>query len=83
MSTKSTIFLTNDANEHCYFDCAGQHISRKTGQVHDEITIEFSKKNIIVEGDDDEDLIITITNVDSELYKIFEQLINVVPKELK
>jgi len=82
MSSKNTIFLTNDKNEHAYFDCSDQ-FKNKEGLIKDTITIEFSKSNISIEGEDAEDLIISIHNVDSELYKIFEQIGTLATKEQK
>ena len=82
MSTKSTIFYTNDFDEHCYEDCAEPH-TNKEGLRKDAISIEFDKKNIRIDANDDDCLCITITNVDSDLYKIFERLGEIVPKHLK
>ena len=62
MSTKSTIILTDD-NEHWYHDCTDN-----------EITLEFSKKNIRIDANDDEDLVISITNLNSEIYKVLSKL---------
>lgn len=63
MSSKSTIFLTND-NEHCYSDC-----NQRT-DLGDVITVEFDKKNINIIANDETDLIIEISP-GSELYEIF------------
>lgn len=72
MSTKRTIFLTKE-NEHCYKDCAEKLID-VNGNRKDAITIEFDKKNIVIDVNDDQDLIITITNPDCDLYEIFSRL---------
>lgn len=82
MSSKNTIFLTNDHNEHCYFDGDNPHETNK-GEFKQAITIELSKNNISIDGEDADDLVISIHNVDSELYKIFENLGKIVPKNLK
>ena len=62
MSTKSTILLTKD-NEHWYRDGT-------------EITLELSKRNVHVDLNDDEEIIITVTNPDSEIYKVLADLNN-------
>lgn len=72
MSTKSTIFLTG-MGEHCYEDCS-KPLEKSNGEVVNAITIEFDKKNIRIDENDEWDLIITITNPDSEVYQIFESL---------
>lgn len=72
MSTKSTIYLTHD-NEHCYDDCV-DYIKDKNNKLHNKITIEFDKRNIEIVCNDESDLIIEITNPDSDLYKLFNNL---------
>ena len=59
MSTKATIFLTED-NEHCYEEV-----------IDDTIIMEFSKDNIKIICDDQLDLIIEIKK-GSELYKLIK-----------
>jgi|CXWK01.1.fsa_nt_gi hypothetical protein len=59
MSTKATIFLTED-NEHCYEEV-----------IDDTIIMEFSKDNIKIICDDELDLIIEIKK-GSELYKLIK-----------
>lgn len=68
MSTKSTIILTKD-NEHWYSDCSEQLTEKK-----DAITLEFSKRNVRVDFNDDEDIVITVTNPDCEIYQILSDL---------
>lgn len=68
MSTKSTILLTND-NEHWYKD-SSEILSNGEAS----ITLEFSKKNIRIDLNDEDDLIITITNPDSEIFKILSKI---------
>lgn len=63
MSTKSTILLTKD-NEHWYRDGT-------------EITLELSKRNVHVDLNDDEEIIITVTNPNSEIYQVLADLNNV------
>jgi hypothetical protein len=69
MSTKNTILLTND-NEHWYSDClepltvdADRHV----------ITLEFSKRNIRIDLNDDEDLVISIVNP-CEIYDVLSKI---------
>ena len=59
MSTKATIFLTED-NEHCSEEV-----------IDDTIIMEFSKDNIKIICDDELDLIIEIKK-GSELYKLIK-----------
>jgi hypothetical protein len=68
MSTTSTIILTKH-NEHWYQDS-----SEPLNSNNDAITLEFSKKNIRIDLNDDEDLIITITNPNSDIYSIISNL---------
>ena len=63
MSTKATIFLTED-NEHCYEEV-----------IDDTIIMEFSKDNIKIICDDELDLIIEIKK-GSELYKLIKNYKN-------
>ena len=72
MSSKSTLFLTKD-NEHAYHDCS-EPFEDKKGERKEALTIEFSKSNIRIDLNDQDDLIITIVNVDSDLYKIMSKL---------
>lgn len=68
MSTKNTILLTND-NEHWYSDLepltvdADRHV----------ITLEFSKRNIRIDLNDDEDLVISIVNP-CEIYDVLSKI---------
>ena len=61
MSTKSTIFLTED-NEHCYEEL-----------IDDTIIMTFNKDNIKVICDDEIDLIIEIKK-GTELYNIIKNI---------
>lgn len=70
MSTKSTIILTND-NEHWYSDCSEPLAENP---YRDIITLEFSKRNVRIELNDDEDIVISLVNPDSEIYKLFYEL---------
>ena len=67
MSTKSTILLTND-NEHWYGDCSEPLTGFK-----DAITLEFSKRNIRIDLNDDEDLVISIINPNCEIYDVLSK----------
>lgn len=68
MSSKSTILITKD-NEHWYTDCNEPLEDYKYA-----ITLEFDKKNIRVDANDEDDLVITIINSKSEIYKAIEKL---------
>lgn len=70
MSTKSSIILTND-NEHWYLDCS-EPLS--DNPYRDAITLEFSKRNVRVDLNDEDDIVITVTNPDCEIYKILSDL---------
>ena len=72
MSSKSTIFLTSD-NEHFYLDCS-EPLLDKEGNRKYAITLEFSKNNIRIDLNDDEDLVITLINPDSDIYNIFKTI---------
>lgn len=75
MSTKSTIILTED-NEHWYNDCS-EPLTKltKIGEPYkDVITIEFDKNNIRVDLDDEDSLVISITNPNCDLYNIISKL---------
>lgn len=67
MSTKSTLFLTNN-NEHFYQE--GNKPCYKDGKrIGCTLVLEMSKENINILLNDDKDLVIEITNPESELYK--------------
>lgn len=59
MSSKDTIFLTED-NEHCYIDCDEVTENERGGYLGEDIIMEFSKGNIQILRNDDDDLIIQI-----------------------
>lgn len=82
MSSKDTIFLTNDLGEEAFFD-SNEYYKDKNGEIKDSITIELNKENIRIDDDGISWLVFTITNVDSDLYKIFSKLGAIVPKENK
>lgn len=82
MSSKSTIYDTNDHAEEAFFDGNAQMVN-KYGLVKDEITLSFDKENIRVDRNNEAELIFSITNPDSEIYKIFERLCEIVPKANK
>ena len=72
MSTKATIFLTND-DEHCYEEVSESHY--KDGRfMGNTIVLEMSKKNINILVNDDDCLIIELINPESELYKRFAKM---------
>lgn len=70
MSSKSTIILTED-NEHWYNDGSEPLADNP---YRDAITLEFSKRNVRLDLNDSEDIVITVTNPDSEIYKILSEL---------
>ena len=67
MSTISTLFLTKD-NEHFYQEL-GYPIYKDGKIVGYPLVLEMDKENIKIVSNDDESLVIEITNPDSELYK--------------
>jgi len=67
MSSKSTIILTND-NEHWYDECNEPISDNKNA-----IVMEFDKKNIRIDVNDDDSLVITLINPDSEIYDFIEK----------
>ena len=71
MSTKSTIVLTSD-NEHWYTDSSEPLLKEPH---KDAITLEFSKRNIRVDLNDDEDIVITVTNPNCQIYKLLSGLV--------
>ena len=75
MSTKSTILLTDD-NEHWYNDGSEPLTGVNEKPYKDVITMEFSKKNIRIDLNDDEDLVISIVNPNCEIYDILSKLAN-------
>lgn len=70
MSSNRTIILTSD-DEHWFSDCS-EPLSRD--QFKDAITLEFSKKNVRLDVNNDDEIIITITNPNCEIYDIFSDL---------
>ena len=84
MSTRSTIFLTDD-NEHCYDDCSEPHYIKVDGEnqfLGNTITLEMSKRNIKIAHNDEDYLVIEIAP-GSELYDIIESLRSYDNKERK
>lgn len=74
MSTKASLFLTNDADEHCYFD-SSQPVYKDGKFLDDTITLELNKKNIRIMCNDYEYLIIEI-DPGSELYELIKMMRN-------
>lgn len=73
MSTKATIFLTND-NEHCYYEQTMPHNEPGTDNfIGDTIVFEMSKNNIRIVANDEESLIIEI-DPGTELYNFIEKI---------
>ncbi len=70
MSLKSTIILTSD-NEHWYEDCSEPLTDNKSA-----ITLEFDKKNIRIDLNTNDDLVITITNPNCEIYNLINNIKN-------
>ncbi len=72
MSSKSSLFLTND-NEHFYEECNEPHYKQKPYNASNfkgyTIVLEMAKKNIDIVCNDDEDLIIEL-KPGSELYDL-------------
>ena len=76
MSSKSTIILTND-NEHWYKE-SSEILSDNPYRYA--ITLEFSKKNIRIDLNDEEDLVISIINPESEIHKVISNLDSTLPR---
>lgn len=74
MSSKSTIFLTED-NEHCYTDC-NDPITKDGKWIGDVLTIEIDGANINSKTTDlsDGSLVIELDNPESEIYKLIMSL---------
>ena len=71
MSTKSSLFLTND-NEHCYYECLNPHYDGENFVGYD-IFLEIDKKNI-KEINVDEDGILLNIPPGSEIYSLFQKM---------
>jgi hypothetical protein len=66
MSTKSTIFLTNE-DEHCYDDCSEQH--HEDGKfLGNTIYMEINKSNGEVVWENEESFTVKFNNPKSEIY---------------
>lgn len=72
MSTKSTIFLTND-NEHCYYEGSLPHHNENGEYIGSTIVLEMSKKHTDLVTNDDEDIIVEI-KPGNDLYDVFKFL---------
>jgi hypothetical protein len=72
MSTKCTIFLTND-NEHCYEETIA-HAKGRSGTEDFEIVMEFDPKNFRIESNDEYGLVISLTDPDSKIFKLIKSL---------
>jgi len=70
MSTKSTIICTND-NEHWYSDCSEPVTDTGGTFICDAITLEFSKENIRIDLNDQDELIITLHKDSALLRTLF------------
>lgn len=73
MSTKSTIFLTEN-NEHCYTDC-NEPVFKDGDYIGDAIYLQMSKENISIIENDYLELIIKI-DPGSELYELIKMMKN-------
>ena len=71
MSTKSSLFLTND-NEHCYYECLNAHYENEKFIGYD-IFLEINKKNIN-EIDIDEDGVLLSLSPGSEIYSLIQRM---------
>lgn len=72
MSSKSSILLTKD-NEHWYSD-SSERLEKLDGTIVDAITLEFSKENIRIDINDQEDLVFTLVNPNAEVFEFLSQL---------
>src|SRR5690606_19488723 len=73
MSSRSTILLTRDG-EHWYNDCSEPLTGIDEKPYKNVITLEFSKKNIRIDLNDNEDLVISIINPNCEIYDVLSKL---------
>jgi hypothetical protein len=71
MSTKSTAVLTRD-NEHIYHELS-THVESEDRKYLHGIVFEFSKKNIEILINDEDDLVFEIVK-DSDILRFFEKL---------
>ena len=69
MSTKTTIFLTED-DDHVYSDCS-EPITKNGKYIGDAIILELSSKHTELINYNDDHLTIRLNNPESELYKKF------------
>lgn len=72
MSTKSSILLSSD-DEHWYYDIIRPSIENPDKNV---IILEFNKKNIEVDENNEKSLVISITNSNCDIYKVISTLLN-------
>ncbi len=72
MSSKSTITLTGD-NEHIYHDC-NDPVYDGEKWIGDKIFIELDKKHTTIECNDEDALIISLDDPNSEIYKLIQSL---------
>jgi len=73
MSSKCTILLTED-NEHWFNDCNEPLTKFGEKPYKEAIILEFSKRNIRIDLNDNEDLVITIINPKCEIYDVLSKL---------
>ncbi len=71
MSTKSTIFLTDD-NEHCYTDSTDP-VTKDGEYIGDTITMELAQKNIRLAHMDFDVMVLEI-DPGSELYELIKRM---------
>lgn len=60
MSTKSTIFLTEDHDEHCFTDCNNPRQDVYGNYIGDDLFIEIDTRSISYRGIDDKYIILGI-----------------------
>lgn len=72
MSTKNTVFLTED-DEHCYTDCAMPVINENKEYIGDELILEIDLKNCTIHKDQTT-LTVYLNNPNSEIYKKIKSL---------
>ncbi len=71
MSTKSTVFLTED-NEHCYYEHTSQKYDKDGQFLGWDIEMEISKKNVDVY--EDEDSIVITFKPGTDIYKYIKKM---------
>jgi len=73
MSTKCTIFLTEDYDEHFYEDVSCKQF-KNDGFIGNSLILEIDMKNINILSSDSDSLVIEFKNPESEIYKLLKAI---------